>query len=253
MSEVWARCRQATAPGRLAGRLVRLVESQESVATLGLVDTLAEQARLEALLDAAKPPRRSGTEHLHYLLATPFRYPPLRHGSRFGSRQAAGLLYGSHRTGTMLAEAAYYRFLFWHGMTQAPPSGRLRTQHTSFEAEYATARGLRLQEPPCDAYRAVLAHPSDYAATQALGAALRAEGVEAIEFVSAREPDGGVNVALFEPGALGSPAPLGGQAWLCETRADLVRFSTTERWEHSLRAFPIGQFLVDGRLPLPAP
>ena len=86
MSDLWPLCREALQIGPLVGELLRLVESQEQVAASTLVDDLGEQALLEDLLDNAKPPRRPGTEGLHYLLATPFRYPPLRHGSRFGNR-----------------------------------------------------------------------------------------------------------------------------------------------------------------------
>jgi hypothetical protein len=72
-----------------------MVESQQQIATSSLVDDLAEQALLEELIERSKPPLRSGTERLHYLLATPFRYPPLRHGSRFGGRFEPSLLYGA--------------------------------------------------------------------------------------------------------------------------------------------------------------
>lgn len=57
-----------------------MVESQEQVATLQLVDTLEEQALLEELLESSKPPVPADAEPLHYLLKTPFRYPPLRWG-----------------------------------------------------------------------------------------------------------------------------------------------------------------------------
>ena len=83
MSDIWQACAGRLRPGTLSGTLWRMVESQEEIATNALVDTLEEQAALEYLLDATKP-RRSGLDDLHYLLATPFRYPPLRHGSRFG-------------------------------------------------------------------------------------------------------------------------------------------------------------------------
>ena len=62
---------------RSHGRLLRLVESQEQVATNSLVRTLAEQALLEDLIEASKPPLPATGHGLHYLLATPFRYPPL--------------------------------------------------------------------------------------------------------------------------------------------------------------------------------
>ena len=184
----------------LGGTLLRLVESQEQVATNQLVSSLTRQSLLEDMLEATKPPLRPGTERLHYLLATPFRYPPLKHGSRFGRRSDPSLCYGAHETRTVLAEAAYYRFIFWHGMT-LPPDGKLDTQHTLFGAEYRTDRGMPLQAAPFADYVDVLRHPSDYRQTQALGTLLREVGVEAFQFVSARDAERGINVALVTPAA----------------------------------------------------
>ena len=61
----------------IEGLAYRLVENQEESATLGYVDTLDEQALLEELIDNIKPRYLKGTGHLHYLLKTPFLYPPL--------------------------------------------------------------------------------------------------------------------------------------------------------------------------------
>jgi hypothetical protein len=233
--DLWAACRETLAIGALRGSLRRVVESQEQVATRGLVDDLAEQDLLETLLERSKPPQPTATRGLHYLLAAPFRYPPLRHGSRFGSRFEPSLLYGSHETRTALAETAHYRGLFWRHM-QTPPSAPLLTQHTLFGAEYATPSGVALQDPPCDSHRPALTHPGDYGPTQALGAALRREGVEALEFVSARDPGQGINVALFLPTALAGTRPSFQEAWLCETGATGVVFSAVGRRE--MHRFP---------------
>ena len=250
MPDLWSLCRETLRIAPLAGDLLRLVESQEQVATSTLVDDLSEQALLEDLLDIAKPPRRPGTEGLHYLLATPFRYPPLHHGSRFGGRFEPSLFYGSRTLATVLAEAAYYRLVFWTAMAIPPPSGRLVTQHALLGARYRGERGVRLTELPCAEYEDVLTHPSDYGPTQRLGRALREAGVDAVEFASARDPGRGRNVGLFEPRALASRRPLGLQPWLCDTRADRVVFSGDGG--RALHSFPIEQFLADGVLPRPA-
>ena len=245
----WAAILAETPADRLAGTLLRLVESQEQVATNQLVGSLERQAILEALLDATKPALRRGTERLHYLLATPFRYPPLKHGSRFGSRSEPSLFYGSLETQTVLCEAAYYRFVFWHGMG-TPPAGKLDTQHTLFGAAYRTGHGLRLQDPPFAAHRAALASPSDYRASQALGTAMRGAGVEAFEFVSARDPAGGLNVALFTPRAFARKEPVSQEAWLCELTGARVRFRAAHGRE--IQDYPLELFQVAGRLPWPA-
>ena len=248
MSDLWAACGGLAVAGALAGEVWRMVESQEQIATMALVDTLAEQAELERLLERSKPPRR-GTQHLHYLLATPFRYPPLKHGSRFGTRGEPSLFYGSLETRTVLAEAAYYRFVFWYGMAR-PPAGKLDTQHTLFGAAYRTARGLRLQDPPFAAHGDELRSPVDYRASQALGSAMRAAGIEAFEFVSARDAAGGINLALFTPAALAGKSPGSQEAWLCELTGERVGFRAAHG--RAVHDFPLAMFQLDGRLPWPA-
>lgn len=245
----WGACLAESPPARFSGVLLRLVESQEQVATSRLVGSLERQAALESMLEATKPALRTGSGALHYLLATPFRYPPLKHGSRFGTRSEPSLFYGSLETRTVLAEAAYYRFVFWHGMA-TPPAGKLDTQHTLFGAAYRTGQGLRLQAPPFAAHHTALASKTDYRASQALGAAMRAAGVEAFEFPSARDPQGGINVALFTPRAFARKAPVSQEAWLCELTGERVRFRPARG--RDLYDFPLAVFEVAGRLPWPA-
>jgi len=245
----WQACLADAAPVKLSGTVRRLVEGQEQVAIRQLVASLDRQALLEAMLEATKPPLRKGTESLHYLLATPFRYPPLKHGSRFGMRREPSLFYGSLETGTVLAEAAYYRFVFWHGMA-VPPAGKLDTQHTLFGAAYRSGQGLQLQAPPFAEHRAALASPSDYRASQALGTAMRAAGIEAFEFVSARDPQGGINVALFTPRAFAKNEPVTQEAWLCELTGERVCFRAARG--RDIHDFPLDGFQVAGRLPWPA-
>lgn len=207
MTDIWGACAPGINAGLLGGELMRLVESQEEVATLGLVDTLSEQRRLERLLEQAKPPLLAGTEHLHYLLAAPFRYPPLPYGSRFGTRQEPGLFYGSLTITALLSEAAYYRFVFWSGMSSPPPSGKLDTQHNVFTVDYRTEQGLRLYAPPFTRFATLLTSRDDYDATQQLGREMRAAGIEGFEYTSARDAAGGLNIALYAPQALASARP----------------------------------------------
>jgi hypothetical protein len=249
--DIWQECRGVGQIKPLRGRLVRLVESQEQVATLQLVDNLAEQALLEDLLETSKPPLPQSVEPLHYLLKTPFRYPPLRWGSRFGTRLEPSLFYAALRLETAMAEAAYYRFVLWDGMLSPPPSGRILSEHSSFEARYQVERGIRLQRAPFSEFQQVLSHPSDYRPTQALGAAMREAGVEAFEYRSARCPLGGSNVALYRPQALAEKRPRNLLPWLCETTAGYVAFKSAQAPD-TPRLFRWEAFLVEGRLPLPA-
>src|SRR5262249_2227948 len=98
----------------LSGRAWRVVESQHLFATRKLGDSAEGQAVLEELIEEAKPPA-GATRGLHWLLFTPFRYPPLRHGSRFGTRRERGIWYGSRGQSTAFAEKAYYLLLFLEG------------------------------------------------------------------------------------------------------------------------------------------
>jgi hypothetical protein len=75
-------------------------------------------------------------------------------------------------------------------------------------------------------------------------------GADAIEYVSARDVESGLNVALYTPGAFAQPRPTFKEEWLCETRAELVSFYA--RRDAGLRTFPLAQFTLDGRLPAPA-
>lgn len=232
----------------LQGTLWRIVESQSQIATLELVDTLEEQAVLEALLERSKPALPADTLPLHYLLATPFRYPPLKWGSRFGARFEPSLFYGSHKISTVLAEAAYYRFLFWQGMESPPPANRLLTQHEVFSVRYRCQPGLKLQEPPFTKWQDKIAHPAHYEHSKALGEIMRAQAIEGFEFKSARCPEGGTNVALYYARTLRDKTPANTQRWLCETTDNTVNF----RGEKQLIRYALTQFLVNEHLPRPS-
>jgi hypothetical protein len=247
--DIWAICAGATHIVPIAGTLMRMVESQEQVATTRLVDSLDKQQLLEEMLESIKPGLRKSDRKLHYLLSTPFRYPPLKHGSRFGRRGEPSLFYGSLTLQTMLAEAAYYRLVFWFGMNSPPPR-KMNTQHSIFEVGFQTSQGVKLQDAPFAAYLGTLSHPSDYRDSQAVGRAMREAGVAAFEYVSARDPDCGVNVAVFSPEALAHDKPGYMENWLAETCGEYVRFSAGR--SSRVFEFPLVQFAADGTLPQPA-
>src|SRR5205823_4566220 len=95
---IWTRCAGSSEVGPLGGRFHRVVEAQFRNSTRKLCDSDEEQQVLESLIDErAKAPVPAGFEGLHYLLYTPFRHPPLRNGSRFGTRGERGILYGAKK------------------------------------------------------------------------------------------------------------------------------------------------------------
>lgn len=247
---IWETCDGPHHIGPLHGLLFRLVESQEQVATLSYVDTLEEQALLEELLEQAKPPYPEDWSDYHYLLKTPFRYPPLTWGSRFGGLHEPSIFYGGASIDSTLAESAYYRWVFWFSIDAPPVKDKLRTEHTLFSAHYRTQQGVRLQAPPFDRYRDELTHPVNYSATQALGSAMRGAGVEAFEYLSARDPRHGICVGLFSPKVFAQKRPEETSRWLCEISASEVSFKQVE--SNTVTKYAITHFLFDGRFPLPA-
>src|SRR5262249_34377000 len=151
----------------LAGTFRRVVEAQFINSTRKLVDSDEEQAELERLLDAhAKLPVPEGFEDLHFLLFTPFRHPPLRNGSRFGTRQERGILYGPRELPPAFAEVAYYRLLFLEGT--AADLGVVQVELTAFRFGVEARRGVDLTRPPFAKLEAEISSPIEYAAAQEL-------------------------------------------------------------------------------------
>jgi hypothetical protein len=225
------------------------VEAQHQVSTRKLVDSAEEQALLEEMIDSVKPPDVTRGK-LHYLLFTPFRYPPLPHGSRFARRSERGIWYGSTELRTAFAEVSYYRFLFLQGTHAA--LGTVTTALTAFTADIRTSRGIDLVMPPFDAYRRDIASPTSYQSTQALGNAMREAGVEAFRYPSARDADKGINVAAFVPSVFGKSKPKSLATWHCSASREQVDVTQGDYFIRSRFTFPREQFLVRGVLPAPA-
>ena len=248
-SSIWTRCAGASELRPLRRSPWRVVEAQHQVSTRKLVDTVDEQILLEELIDRAKPPDQT-RGRLHYLLATPFRYPPLPHGSRFGGRHERGIWYGSESRRTAFAEVAYYRLLFLEG-TRAELEP-VSTQLTAFTVRAHTQRGVDLVSPPFDAFRRTIASPTRYDAAQALGRAMRDAGVELFRYPSARDSEGGVNVGAFAPTVFGGARPRGLETWHCTAMRARVELAKRDYFARESFTFPRDAFLVDGSLPAPA-
>lgn len=253
----WTPCGGPSDAVALELRPWRVRESQFINSTRKLVDSNAEQLVLEELIDdRAKPKVPSWVEErgLHYLLATPFRHPPLRNGSRFGTRTERGIFYGAVEIETCLAEVAYYRFVFLSGT--AADIGRLQTQHSAFQVHVRTERGIDLTAPPFSAHRASISSPVDYSVPQRLGRQMREAEIEAFVFHSARaHRRDGRCVAVMSPDAFASPKPLPAmQSWLCTVDPQKVEFRRKDLTEAVWTSFtfPLTDFLVEGKLPQPA-
>lgn len=248
-SSIWMQCAGDSELRPLQLEPWRVVESQHQISTRKLVDSDAEQQLLEQLIDAAKPPDRTGGR-LHYLLFTPFRYPPLRHGSRFATRAEPGIWYGSESLRTAFAEVAYYRLVFLEG-TQAD-LGLVQTELTAFRSQVSTQRGIDLTVAPFAVWATVIASPIDYAATQALGRAMREAGVETFRYPSARDQAGGINIGVFVASAFGRRQPRNLELWHCAATRHVVEFVRRDYFQRASHRYARAEFLVNERLPSPA-
>ena len=249
---IWTQCAGRSRIRPLASRPWRAVEAQHVVTTRKLVDSSEEQEILEKLIEGHKPPPPVGDEFtgLHYLLSTPFRYPPLPHGSRFGTRAERSIWYGAEERRSAFAEVAYYRLLFLAGTAAAlePIVAPLSVFHVAIR----TRRGTDLTVRPFAAQRNRIASPTAYTASQRLGREMREAGVEAFRYPSARDVRSGVNVGVFSPGAFGARRPGGLQTWYCVASQASVDFSRADLFKHERFSFPRSDFLVNGVLPRPA-
>lgn len=251
-SDIWTRCAGSSEIRGISGRALRAVEAQHVVSTAKLTDTLEEQAVLERMIEGAKPPRpreRAFTGR-HVLLTTSFRYPPLRHGTRFATRRERSLWYGARELRTVLAEVAYYRLVFLEGT--AAPLGSVETELSVFSVPYRTRRGVDLTRGPFAAHRDAIASRSNYGETQALGAAMRAAGVEAFRYPSARDPERGTALGMFTPAAFAGP-PAEPRTWWCRASREEVSFLRKDALSRASFTFARGTFLLEGALPEPAP
>jgi hypothetical protein len=248
-SNIWIQCAGDSRVAALRVDAWRVVESQHQISTRKLVDSDAEQQMLEQLIDNAKPPERTRGA-LHYLLFTPFRYPPLRYGSRFGSRREPGIWYGAEVLRTAFAEVAYYRLLFLEGTTA--DLGLLQTELTSFRALVKTERGIDLTNDPFTKFTNELRSKTSYDASQALGSAMRNAGVEAFRYVSARDEEAGICVAVLSPAAFGRRVPRQLETWHCVATRARVEFVRRDYFAREAWQFERAAYLLDGVLPSPA-
>jgi hypothetical protein len=216
--------------------LLRIVESQEDVAELALADSAEDAYLLQEMIEASKPGLLP--DHVDYLLATPFRYPPLRYGSRFGSVHERGMFYGSFQLDTCLCECAYYRFKFLFDMASQLPNP-LKTSHTVFRVDLKTTFALDTRAAVFD--QALIRSKNSYEYTHEVGTRAREMGAHAIIYKSARCD--GDNAAVIELEAIDSTPPRDKTAMQSVTAPHVVSFIGAGQ----LKSFPISLFLDQDR------
>lgn len=248
---IWTPCGGASNQRPLSVEPWRVVESQHVNSTRKLVDSDEEQGLLEELIDSVKPPAPAGPgfRGLHYLLFTPFRHPPLRDGSRFGTRFEPGIFYASLEKQTAFAEVAYYRLLFFEGTSA--DLGLISVELSAFQSAVRTTAGVDLTRKPFEAHTDEISSRTRYDTSQRLGREMRETGVIAFLFRSARDPGRGTNLGLFHP-AFVRKRPRTPEGWLCNASIERVELRSRNPLSSERHRFLREDFLVDGLLPAPA-
>ncbi len=81
---------------------------------------------------------------------------------------------------------------------------------------------------------------------------MRSAGVDLFRYPSARDADGGINVAIFSPTAFGTAKPRAFETWHCIATRARVELVKRDYFNHEAFEFPRERFLVGGTLPAPA-
>jgi hypothetical protein len=221
LSTIWTPHAVSSEASLFRGAIWRMVEAQHIASTMKIVDSKDEQDVLESLLEGSKPPLPVGIEDLDYLLATPFRYDPRRHGSRFRADTDPGVYYGAESVRTAGAELGYWR---WRFLKDAVELDRVEpVAHTAFSVDISTT-AIDLRQPPFDQDRAVWTHPADYAGTQAFARVGREAGIDAIVYESVRDPEPAWCLALLQPSgfAMKRPHPESQTWWLAVNQTEVI-------------------------------
>jgi hypothetical protein len=201
---------QILTPAACSLDLWRAVEAQHRVSTMALVDTLAEQALLEDLLEQSKPPLGPPARKLHWLLFTPFRYPPLPSGSRFRGPAEPGVFYGAETLQAACAELGYWR---WRLLQDSPALKAIDPMQQTLFRTAVAGPAIDLRQPPLSARQDEWTDPVDYASCQALAREARAAQVQIIRYASVRDPAAAGCAAVLTPDAFASDGPGESQTW----------------------------------------
>jgi hypothetical protein len=222
-STIWTPAALSAEARVLAATCWRVVEAQHRISTMKLADSIAEQALLERLIDDTKAQVPDGCRHLHYLLATPFRYAVRNpYPSRFrAGGSAEGVFYASASPETAIAEIGFHRLLFF-AESSATPLPTNPADYTAFAVQVSAAKAIDLARPPLNRDAALWGALSDYAPCQRLAEAARAGGIEAIVYPSVRDTGARANYALLAPAAFAQDRPLAFQSWHVHLRRDVV-------------------------------
>ena len=237
---MWTSTALASEHRAYRGKIWRLVEGQHRISTNRLGSDSATQALLEELAEEVKPTVPESARHLHFLLATPFRYGH-KSASRFRrADERPGIFYASEAEATAIAESAYWSLRFFSRSPGfVPPTATV--EYTSFHVRVATDRALDLTQSPFAERETDWTASDDYAACQALATEARVAGTALIRTLSVRAEGRKCNVIVLDSGAFKDAAPVIHKTWHFRHQGGrltvLGAFPSAERHE-----FVAGQF-----------
>jgi hypothetical protein len=236
-SNTWTSTEVASEARELVEDTWRAVEAQHRVATMSLVDSLAEQAQLEALLDTSKPPIPAAALGLHWLLFTPFRYPTSRYGSRFRRPYDPGVFYAAYDKSTACAELGYWR---WRFLTESPSLGSIDTLPQTLFRAALRGRAVDLRQPPFLRQQNAFENKAEHGYCQAFAGVAREAHIDAIVYRSVRDPARGGCVALLTPKAFAKKEPVAAETWNLSVTLDRVIWQKSDVLQPEAFEFPAG-------------
>lgn len=246
--DIWTLCQAHTKRKKLSVEAWRIIESQSISSTRKIVDNFLEHEILEDEIESRKPKFNAECQGFHYLLATPFRYPPLKYGSRFGKKTEPSLWYGSLKLSTALTESAYYSLALLIG--SAMKEFNTPIPKTAFLTKVDTTEGLDLTTKPFVKYKDHISSATDWSRSQLLGSRMREHAIQAFTFFSAREKEAdSINLAAFSCKAFSLKKPKSQKHLDQFMSRTFVEFIDKETKDHYV--FKIEDFLVNGHFPFP--
>jgi hypothetical protein len=234
----------------------RIVEDQSKSTTRKFVDSSYEHDLLEKLIDESKPSiKYYGDEkyfkNCHYLIFTPFRYPPLKWGSRFGGRWERGIFYSALDIETAMSEKAFYKLAFLQA-SEGNIGGKTLLS-TAFKTNIESSHFINLCEAPFKVYEKKISAKDSYHFAQALGKEMRDAKVETFQYRSARSQKAGNNIGVFSPKPLVNNSNLEKtfEYFNCYATKEVVEFSTRTQPKTTRFIFSAADYMINGRMPMP--
>lgn len=238
---IWDVCQGNEFIKELSADAWRVVEDQVTLSSRDLVDSREEHDLLEELIEESKP---AITSEKNYLLFTPFRYPPLKYGSRFGQIVEPSLWYGSLDRNTAFTEVAFYRLKFFSDTLA--DLGAVEISMTAFTVSMLCKQGVDLTKAPFDKYQHTISDKESYQHSHLLGSRMREEGVDGFTYFSARTKEPKKNIAAFVPSVFVLKKQnyiCNQQNWKCFTTKNLIEFTRTELLKKQCLSFSRNDFL----------